>query len=264
MYVCCCCYVIIIICSFVGNYRPISLLNNFSKFFEFVVHSHMSHYFSSKLDPNQHDFVKTKSTTTNLMTYLDFISPFVFSEQVDSVYFDFSSAFDLVPHSVLLHKLCAYSLSDSYVNWFRSYLTDRYSSVRISGALSSPIAVSSGVSQGSVLGPLLFNIFVNDICNVIKYSRHLLFANDIKIFRAVISANDCTLLQSDIEHIQAWCAANYMKLNVNKTTVITFSRKMNGLYYVYKIHNSIITRTDTIKDLGVLLNSKLHFHAHVD
>jgi hypothetical protein len=76
---------------------------------------------------------------------------------------DFSSVFDFVPHSVLLYTLCVYGISDSYVHWFRTYLTDRYSSVGIVGAFSSPFAVSSGVSQGSVLGPILFSIFVNDI-----------------------------------------------------------------------------------------------------
>ena len=114
------------------------------------------------------------------------------------------------------------------------------------------------------MGPLLFSIFVNDICSVIKHSRYLLFADDIKIFRAVNSADDCTLLQADIEHIKAWCAANCMKLNVSKTRVITFSRKTNGFYYVYKTQDSSITSTDASKNLGVLLDSKLRFRAQVD
>jgi hypothetical protein len=118
--------------SFVSNYRPISLLNNFSKVFEFAIHGHMSHYFKHKLHPSQHGFLKFKSTTTNLVTYVDFISPLVsFQRQVDSIYLDLSSAFDLVPHPILLQKLCAYRLSDGYVNWVCSYLTNRQSSVRI-------------------------------------------------------------------------------------------------------------------------------------
>jgi hypothetical protein len=92
--------------SFVNDYVPISLLNNFSKVFEFVLHSQMSHYFTSKLNPNQHGFLKMKSTTTNLVTYLDFISPLVFYQrQVDSIYFDFSSAFEFFLHFILLYKL---------------------------------------------------------------------------------------------------------------------------------------------------------------
>jgi hypothetical protein len=111
---------------------------------------------------------------------------------------------------------------------------------------------------------LLFNIFINDLCNVIRHSKCLLFADDIKILRAINSVDDCILLQSDIEHIQGLCTANLMKLTITKTRVIAFTRKTNVLYYTYKICDSSITRTDTIKDLGVQLDSKLHFHGHVD
>jgi hypothetical protein len=91
----------------VSNYRPISLLNNFSKLFEFVIHDRVLHYLKFKLSPHQHGFSKSKSTNTNLVTYLDFISPLVCSQrQVDAIYFDLRNAFDLVPHSLLLlHKL---------------------------------------------------------------------------------------------------------------------------------------------------------------
>jgi sarcosine oxidase/L-pipecolate oxidase len=153
----------------------------------------MSHYFISKLKPSQHGFLKTKSTASNFVTCLAFISPLVCSQsQVHSIYFDFSRAFDIVPH----FKLCAYGLSDSYVNWFRIYFTNRYPSVRISGAFSSPFAASSGFQQTSVLGSLLFNIFINDMCNVIRYSRCLLFADGINIFRAINSSDGCTILQA--------------------------------------------------------------------
>jgi hypothetical protein len=114
------------------------------------------------------------------------------------------------------------------------------------------------------LGPLLFNIFINDLCNAINHSRYLLFADDIKIFRAIRSPYDCSLLQSDIDSVQSWCTANFMKLNISKTRVISFSRKTNTLFFQYKLCHSSITRTDSIKDLGVFTDSKLHFHNHVD
>ena len=131
------------------------------------------------------------------------------------------------------------------MNWFRSYFRNRYSSVRIFGDFSSPSAVSSDVPQGSVLD-LCFNTFINVICNVIRYSRHLLFAHDIRMFRAANSADDCTLLHADIEHTQAWCAANCMKLNISNARVITFSRKTNVLYYsVYTYHQRLTTLYNT-------------------
>jgi hypothetical protein len=112
--------------SFVSNYKPISLLNNFSKVFGFVIHDHMSHYLKHTLNPSQHDFLKFKSKTTNLITYPDFIFPLVrYQRQVDSVYSNLSSAFDLVSHPILLSKLCAYGQTDGYVNWFCSCLTNR-------------------------------------------------------------------------------------------------------------------------------------------
>jgi hypothetical protein len=225
----------------------------------------MSHYFVHKLNPSQHVVLKFKSTTTNLVTYLDFIFPLVSSQrQVDSIYFDLSSAFDLVSHPILLNKLCACGLSGGYVNWFCRCLTHRRSSVRILDTFSLPFEVLAGVPQGSSVGPLFFYAFINNLCKVIEYSNFLLFSDDVKIFRAINSIDDCILLQSDINRIQGWCSANYMKLNISKTRVIAFTRKTNGRYYSYKICDWFITRTDTIKDLGVQLDSKLHFHAHVD
>jgi hypothetical protein len=143
----------------------------------------MSYYTKHKPHSSQHGFLKYKPTTT-VVIYLDFIFPLASSQRhVGSNHFDLSSAFGLVPHPILLKKLCAYGLADGYVKWFCSYLTNRQSSVRISDTSSLPFEVPSGVPQGSILGPLLFNIFINHLCAVIEYSNFLLFADDVKIFR---------------------------------------------------------------------------------
>jgi hypothetical protein len=123
----------------------ISILNNFSKLFELVIHDHISHYLKFKLNPCQHGFTKSKSTITNLVSYLETISPLVTSQgQADAICFDLSSAFDLVPHTPLLHKLSTFGISDGYVNWFSSYLTNRKSQVRIFKTLSLPFVLPSG------------------------------------------------------------------------------------------------------------------------
>jgi hypothetical protein len=209
--------------------------------------------------------MKSKSTASNLVTYLDAIAPLVYTQrQVDSIYFDFSNAFDRAPHETLLRKLNDCGLSAGYISWFRSYLTNRTSYVRYCDMLSSSYKVLSGVPQGFILGPLLFNIFSNDLCGVVKYSNCLLFADDIKIFREIKSPHDSFLLQSDINCVHGWCISDFMKLNVNKTRVITFSRKMNLCLFDYKLCELLITQTECIKDLGVQIDSKLHFHHHVD
>jgi hypothetical protein len=167
--------------------------------------------------------------TINLVTYLDFTFPPVSSQrQVDSIYFDLISASDLVSHSILLHKLCAHGLFRGYVNWFLSYLTNRKSSARILDTFSLPFEVLSWVPQGSVLGPLLFNILIN-ICNVTKHANYLLSADDVKIFRAINSVDDCILRQTDIECTRGWCTTNFIKFNTSKP------RKTNVLYYAYII-----------------------------
>jgi hypothetical protein len=142
----------------------------------------------------------------------------------------------------------------------RSYLISRESCVRFSDLFSSPSVVQSGVPQGSILGPLLFNIFINDLPEIINHSSCLLFADDLKVDRFIKSTNDCFLLQPDIERVQEWCSANLTRPNLSKIRVISFSRKATVLNYQYRLGNSFILRTDCIKDLGVHIDSNPHFH----
>ena len=161
-----------------NNCRPISILNTFSKIFEIIIYEHVSNHFKFKFNPRQYGFIKCKSTSTNLVAYLYFITPLV-NPQLQK-YFDFSHFIYLVPHAILLRKLNDFGPSPIDVTWFHSYLTNRISQVRYRGALSAPYEVLSAVPQGSISGPLLFSVVINDLSSTVKYSNCLLFADDVK------------------------------------------------------------------------------------
>jgi hypothetical protein len=183
-------------------------------------------------NPRQHGFIKSKSTSTNLVAaYPDFITPLVYSQhKVDDIYFDFCNTFCLDLYALVLHKLDDFGLSTAYVAWFHSYKTNRLSHVCCHGTLSVLYEVLSRVPQGSVLGPLLFYVFTNDLCSAVKYSNHLLFSDDTKIYQEIKYPYDSWLLQSSTVQ----CTSDYMKLN-NKTRVISFCRKTNWHGFDYKL-----------------------------
>jgi hypothetical protein len=165
---------------------------------------------------------------------------------------------------MLLHKLDSFRFSDAYVSWFHSYLTSRRSGVYICCTVSQPFQVISGVLQGSVLGPFLFNLFMNDLCSSVHYCKLLISADDVKIFRVIYLPHYCLLLQSDINSVSDWCIANSMRLNTAKMHVVSYTRKTNLLSYNHQLYCATITHASSIKDLGVFFDSKLHFHSHVD
>lgn len=250
--------------SIVKNYRPVSLLCSFSKVFEMTLHERLYNYFRQKICPEQHGFMKGKSVETNLCTFLDYIVPFVHDhQQVDVIYFDMSKAFDRVNHDMLLHKLDDYGLCSTYCCWFRSYLSSRRNFVRVSGFMSEPFFSSSGVPQGSNLGPLLFLCFVNDIVFSVKNSKVLLFADDIKLFRQVRSHSECALLQNDVCEVSKWCHDNNLLLNELKTKTISLSRKRDPLAFCYVLDSNVIERVSVIRDLGVFIDTALNFNHHV-
>jgi hypothetical protein len=129
--------------------------------------------------------------------------------------------------------------------------------------LSSPYEMLSVVLQECVLGPLLFGVFVDDLCDVIKCSTYLLSADDIKMYSAIKSPKDYDLLKSDMDSGGSSCTANSIKFNISKTSFIPFSRKSDILIYEYVLCQSSTTRTASIEELGVFLESKLNFHKHV-
>jgi hypothetical protein len=167
-------------------------------------------------------------------------------------------AFDTVDHAILLSKLHKLNLPSFLLHWLNSYLHDRRFRVTVRGSLSSWSSSPSGVPQGSVLGPTLFNIFINDLPSYLSYSCCLLFADDLKIYRSIQSATDHLLLQSDLDIIAQWAKDNRMNFNVDKSAVLHIGS--SNLHQTYVLNGLPISSKDTVKDLGILIDNKLKFH----
>ncbi|KAG7296239.1 hypothetical protein JYU34_021353 [Plutella xylostella] len=249
----------------VPNYRPISKLNIFGKIFEKIVTQELSLALSQHISPYQHGFLKGRSVDTNLVTYTDFIlNAMDVGCQVDAVYTDFSKAFDKIDHHLLIKKLLGVGVHGDLLRWLRSYVLNRSQAVSLKGHTSQFLPISSGVPQGSHLGPLLFTLYINDLDTIFDSSCHLLYADDAKIFKIISTTSDCVELQYDLNKFVNYCEDNNMRLNVDKCYCITFTRKQNTIDYTYNLHGDEIKRVYKIRDLGVILDSKLHFNLHVD
>lgn len=184
--------------------------------------------------------------------------------QVDSIYTDFQKAFDKVDHFLLLQKIAYNGIRGDLLRWFKSYVNNRTQKVVINGHSSGAITVTSGVPQGSILGPLLFVMFINDIGNSFKHCQYLLYADDLKIFRCVKDVTDCHLIQEDLDRFFEHCTVNKLHLSLAKCKSITFTKNRNIIHSSYHINNSILNKVSIIKDLGILYDSKLHFDEHID
>jgi len=251
--------------SKITNYRPIAILNTFGKVFEKIVAKHLSFDLKSVISPFQHGFVSGRSTTTNLINFTDFVTLTMdHGYQVDAVYTDFTKAFDKLDHSILIQKLLGVGVSGSMLRWFDSYIRNRSNLVYVNGTYSSSYVSTSGVAQGSHLGPLLFTIFINDIGDCFKSSNYLLYADDLKVFCKISTSEDCLTLQNDLVSLHEYCELNKLLLNFEKCQTITFTRNVNVVKFEYNINKNKLKSVNTIKDLGVILDSKFVFDAHID
>lgn len=249
----------------VNNYRPISILSTFAKVFESLVCPYIQSHFKLYLSDYQHGFVGSRSTCTNLATFTEMLSDAIdCGKQIDVIYTDFSKAFDRVPHHLLLSKLSAYGITGTLYNWLKSYLENRLFFVVVNGFQSGTYEASSGVPQGSHIGPILFIVFVNDIPHCLKFSECYMYADDLKFTRIIESSDDTTLLQRDIDSLVQWCNDNEMSLNVKKCYHVKYTRKKKVTANVYHVGSNVIQEVDQIRDLGVVFDSTLTFVPHVE
>lgn len=248
----------------VSNYRPISKISTVSKVLERLVHKAIYPSLHNVIINQQHGFVKKRSTITNLLLYTSYLFESIDDcVQVHSIYTDFSKAFDKVDHILLLKKLVYNGIHGNLLRWFSSYIINRTQKVVINGFSSNEITVTSGVPQGSILGPLLFIIFINDIGECFHNSQFLLYADDLKVYCRVKTLADCLKLQGDLYRLQKYCLSNKLFLNLNKCKVMNITKKANIIDFDYSLCDTYLEKVAVIKDLGLFIDSKLHFDAHI-
>lgn len=212
----------------------------------------------------QYGFISGRSTTTQLLTYLDkCITKIVDGGVVDSIYLDFSKAFDTVPHRRLLGKLEAYGIEGDLLNWIKSFLCDRTQEVVVNGCKSEASPVLSGIPQGTVLGPVLFVVYINDLLDNIS-SDGLMFADDTKIFRRITTYEDAIELQSDINKLEEWSNTWQLNFNPDKCHVLTMGKFHNIRHaHRYAVYGDEIEHVFEENDLGIVIDSELKFEEHI-
>ena len=251
-----------------ANYRPVSLTSIVSKVLEHVIYSSIMKHLEqfNILSDAQHGFRKQRSCETQLIvTVHDIAKSLAAGEQVDAILLDFSKAFDKVPHQRLISKLRYYGIQGSTLNWIAAYLAGRTQQVAVEGVLSSPAPVTSGVPQGTVLGPLLFLLFINDMPDAVKNSKVRLFADDSLLYRSIKTKGDQALLQRDLDALAEWEKSWQMSFNPSKcnTIHIFHGKGKSPNPFNYKLHSQIIESVPSSKYLGVTISEKLTWSEHI-
>ena len=211
----------------------------------------------------QHGFRKRRTCETQLMlTVKDFANSLNNRGQTDAVLLDFSKAFDKVPHRRLLLKLSYSGVRGQLLSWIDNFLSGRTQSVILEGQCSQHSAVTSGVPQGTVIGPLLFLVYINDLPDCVK-SQVRLFADDAFLYREISNQADCEQLQSDLQSLEKWEDKWQMSFNADKCHVIRFTNKRLPIIRGYTIHDHVLEVVPSAKYLGVTLDPKLNWNAHI-
>ena len=244
--------------SCVENYRPISLTSIICKIMEsLLLDSIVLHLSSNNLiRSSQHGFMQHRSCLTNLLHFIDTLTSLLDKgHNIDVFYLDFSKAFDRVPHQRLLSKMKCHGIGGDILRWIQSWLSDRKQRVVLNGSFSTWSSVLSGVPQGSVLGPLLFIIFINDIDTAVDTVHCFLFkfADDTKGMHIVDTEIDAMMLQQDIDNLYKWSVDWLMLFNLDKCHVLHFGK--NNPNYLYNLNGENLSAVDQEKDLGVYVTS---------
>ncbi|KAI8486310.1 hypothetical protein Bbelb_360260 [Branchiostoma belcheri] len=242
-----------------SNYRPVSLTCISCKLLEHVIHSQIMKHLESYsiLTDYQHGFRAKRSTETQLiLTVHDIAGALNSKRQVDLAILDFTKAFDKVPHGRLISKLDYYGIQGPTLNWLKAFLTNREQTVVVEGKASAPVKVASGVPQGTVLGPLLFLLYINDLPDQLD-SNVRLFADDCLLYVELSTQTDSQLLQKDLNTLEEWQSKWLMQFNPEKCYIMHITNKRTPHATSYQFCGQALATTNIHPYLGVTLTSGL-------
>ena len=249
------------------NYRPISLTSVLSKLLEkFVKETMLNHMIDNNLFSNaQYGFRSRRSCVLQLLAAMeDWTQTIDEGIPVDVIYLDFKKAFDSVPHRRLLEKISAYGFRGNLLKWIADFLSDRHQRVKVGDSFSNWASILSGVPQGSVLGPMLFLIFINDLPDSL-HSCIKLFADDTKLYSSVSTQNSHQLLQSDLQLLLDWSTTWELPFNINKCVVLHLGPNNICNPYSFNIGESdhLLHQSTAERDLGITIDNRLDFSHHI-
>ena len=252
-----------------SNYRPISLLSSFSKLYEKLMYKRLYSFTTHNklIHPLQFGFQKNNSIDHTLISMTEAIRNTLDNKKYGcGIFIYLQKAFDTVNHGILIDKLEHYGVRGNALAWFKSYLSDRYQYVAVEDTHSELLRVICGVPQGSILGPLLFLLFINDLPKVSKKLKFYLFADDTNIYcESDTVDNVVKKANSELRKVKKWLDANKLSININKTNYIIFHSPQKPIppHTSIKIGKNHITRVKYVKFLGLLLDDTLSWKYHL-
>ena len=250
-----------------NNYRPVSLLSIFSKIFEKVMYKRLVEFLEQQniLYDKQFGFRKKHSTYMPIMLLVDkLVRAMERGDFVIGIFLDFSKAFDTVDHKILLEKLEHYGIRGIALNWFANYLDNRQQFVTYNESCSNRQTMLCGVPQGSILGPILFLLYINDLVSVCKHSMPFLFADDTNLFTSGNNLIDLSKTVNDeLKHISLWLKVNKLSLNIKKTHFMVFTSKKHIPKVTVFIDGHCIDEEISTKFLGIHIDNKLNWKKHI-